>query len=88
MYVPMLWFTQEVNLTSEYASQVKLLVIMPPLISGICFSVGALGILLAIMSVVIYIRTSREDGQTENLIPKEAREGDKDAEVTAINNEE
>jgi hypothetical protein len=74
MYVPMLWFTQDVNLTSEFASQVKFLLMLPTLGNGILFSVASVGILLIFISVIIYLRQRLKDHDTENLISKNERE--------------
>lgn len=75
MYVPMLWFQQEVNLTQEYASQIKLLVLLPPIGTGICISLAVVGILLIVISAVLFFRQKREDEQA--LISKtQSRDGD------------
>ncbi|XP_058791990.1 protein croquemort-like isoform X2 [Phymastichus coffea] len=85
MYVPMLWFTQEVNLTSEYASQVKLLLVLPPLGSGVSISVAILGILLIVISAFLFFRQKKEDDQKHLLSKNSSKDKDLDA---AVNNEE
>ena len=87
MYVPMLWFTQEVNLTEEYASQVQLLLILPPLGTGISFSVAAVGLLLVFISLFLYVRQRMRDNQNEHLLPKDSQSGDRDVDGN-ISNEE
>ncbi|XP_001604561.2 protein croquemort isoform X2 [Nasonia vitripennis] len=81
MYVPMLWFTQEVNLTAEYAKQVKLLILLPPLGSGITFGIAAIGVLLVIIAIFLFVRQKLEDGETELLVPKDNVNGNKDTVV-------
>lgn len=81
MYVPMIWFTQEVNLTSEYAKQVKLLILLPPLGSGITFGIAAIGVLLVIIAVFLFVRQKLEDDQNVRLLPKENENRNKDTEV-------
>lgn len=81
MYVPMLWFTQEVNLTSDYAKQVKLLVLLPPLGSGITFGIAAMGVLLIVVAIFLFVRQKLEDDKNERLVPKENENRNKDTEV-------
>lgn len=71
MLVPMLWFTQEVNLTPEFANQIKIL-LLAPTVGTVLFSVVAgIGVLLIAMSTLMYIRQRRKDEMNENLIPKD-----------------
>ncbi|XP_014213282.1 protein croquemort-like isoform X2 [Copidosoma floridanum] len=70
MYAPMLWFTQETNLTSQYADEMKLLLLLPPLGKWISISVMVIGIICIFYSVFIYVRQRRSD-MNENLLPKD-----------------
>lgn len=64
-YVPMLWFTQEANLTADYASKVKLLLTLSSLGSVTFFGIAGIGILICIIGLFIYIRQiwKGEEGQ-------------------------
>ncbi|XP_054003182.1 protein croquemort-like [Hylaeus anthracinus] len=57
-FVPMLWFTQEAYLTSDYASKVKFVIILQSLGSITCFGIAAIGILLIFIGFFLTIRTN------------------------------
>lgn len=69
-YMPIMWFTQEANLTGEYTNQVKFLLILPTLGLVTCIGIAAIGILLSFIGTFIYIRRrwQREDNQV--LLPR------------------
>lgn len=64
-YVPMLWFTQEANLTADYASKVKLLLTLSSLGSVTFFGIAGIGILICTIGLFVYIRQlwKGEEGQ-------------------------
>lgn len=64
-YMPMLWFTQEASLTSDYVSQVKFLLILPKLGLVTCIGISVIGILITFIGIFVYIRQrwQTEDNQ-------------------------
>lgn len=71
MLVPMMWFTQEVNLTSEYSNQIKILLLAPTVGTALFSVIAGIGVLLIIMSAFMYNRQKKRDELNENLIPKD-----------------
>ncbi|XP_072760757.1 protein croquemort isoform X1 [Anoplolepis gracilipes] len=69
-YIPMLWFTQEANLTASYANQVKLLLILPTLGTVTCFGLGSIGVLIFFIGVFIYIRQKWRGEDNQVLLSK------------------
>ncbi|KAI4493242.1 hypothetical protein M0802_009530 [Mischocyttarus mexicanus] len=55
-YMPMMWFTQEASLTSDYVSQVKFLLILPKLGLITFIGISAIGILISFIGIFVYIR--------------------------------
>ncbi|KAL6447297.1 hypothetical protein ACFW04_001504 [Cataglyphis niger] len=55
-YIPMLWFTQEANLTASYATQVKFLLILSSLGTVTCFGIAGIGVLIFFIGLFAYIR--------------------------------
>lgn len=51
--VPMMWFTQRAAITEDLAGQVRTLVIAPGLGVYVAYGVGALGVILLLVSVVL-----------------------------------
>ncbi|XP_011866286.1 PREDICTED: protein croquemort-like isoform X2 [Vollenhovia emeryi] len=69
-YVPMLWFAQEVDLTASYASQVKLLLILPSLGTVTFFGIAGIGILIVFIGLFVYIRQRWQGEDNQVLISK------------------
>ncbi|XP_029178350.1 protein croquemort-like [Nylanderia fulva] len=69
-YIPMLWFSQEANLTASYANQVKLLLILPTLGTVTCFGIGGIGILIFFIGLFIYVRQKWRGEDNQVLISK------------------
>ncbi|CAL7934544.1 unnamed protein product [Xylocopa violacea] len=55
-FIPMLWFAQEAYLTSDYASTVKLIIILQSLGNITFYGIAAIGILIILIGVFLYIR--------------------------------
>ncbi|KAJ8669368.1 hypothetical protein QAD02_000627 [Eretmocerus hayati] len=87
MYVPMLWFTQDVNLTSDVVSQVKLLKILPTAGNGLLGFIIGIGVFLVVLSGIMYFRQKVRDEQNDILIPKDGRRRDGGIDVADINEE-
>lgn len=69
-YIPMLWFTQEANLTASYASQVKLLLILPTLGTVTCFGIAGIGVLIFFIGLFVYIRQKWRGEDNQVLLSK------------------
>lgn len=69
-YIPMLWFTQEANLTASYASQVKLLLIFPTLGTVTCFGIAGIGVLIFFIGLFVYIRQKLRGEDNQMLLSK------------------
>ncbi|XP_043269958.1 protein croquemort-like isoform X2 [Venturia canescens] len=69
-FVPMLWFSQEADLTSSLASQVKFVLILPLLGQVTLYGIAAIGFLLLAIGTGIYIRRTRRGDDGQSLIPK------------------
>jgi len=69
-YIPMLWFTQEANLTADYASQVQLLLTVPSLGTVTFFGIAGIGILIFFIGIFIYIRHKWQGEESQILISK------------------
>lgn len=70
VYIPMLWFTQEVNLTASYASKVKLLLTLSTLGSVTCFGIAGIGVLIFFIGVFTYIRQKWRGEEGQVLLSK------------------
>jgi len=70
IYIPMLWFTQEANLTADYASKVQLLLILPSLGNVTFFGIGGIGILIFLIGILIYVRQRWRGEESQVLIDK------------------
>ncbi|EZA51413.1 protein croquemort isoform X2 [Ooceraea biroi] len=70
VYVPMLWFTQETNLTASYASQVKLLLTLSTLGSVTCFGIAGIGVLIFFIGLFTYIRQKWRGEEGQVLLSK------------------
>lgn len=73
-YVPMLWFTQEVDLTANYANTIKIALILPTLGAVTCFGIAGIGILVFFIGVFIFVRQKWRGEEGQTLISK--HEGD------------
>ncbi|XP_015598597.1 protein croquemort isoform X2 [Cephus cinctus] len=71
-YVPMMWFKQEADLSSNYASQITFLLILPTLGYVTFYGIAAIGVLLFFIGIALLIRGrwGNNDGQ-QRLITKE-----------------
>ncbi|XP_071636458.1 protein croquemort isoform X1 [Temnothorax longispinosus] len=69
-YIPMLWFTQEANITADYAKQVQLLLILPSLGTVTFFGIGGIGILIFFIGLFVYVRQRWRGEETQVLISK------------------
>ncbi|XP_077259847.1 protein croquemort isoform X2 [Temnothorax americanus] len=69
-YIPMLWFTQEANITADYAKQVQLLLILPSLGTVTLFGIGGIGILIFFIGLFVYVRQRWRGEETQVLISK------------------
>ncbi|XP_032665362.1 protein croquemort-like isoform X2 [Odontomachus brunneus] len=70
-YIPMLWFTQEANLTASYASMVKVVLILPSLGVVTCFGIAGIGILIFFIGIFIYIREKWRHEERQVLLSKQ-----------------
>lgn len=70
MYIPMLWFNQEVFLNAEYAKKVQLLLILPSLGTVTLFGIAGIGLLLVFTGVFIYVRQRWQGEESQVLISK------------------
>lgn len=69
-YIPMLWFTQEANLTTSYASQVKILLILPILGTVTCFGIAGIGVLIFFIGIFVYVRQRLRGEDNQVLLSK------------------
>ncbi|XP_076239555.1 protein croquemort isoform X2 [Calliopsis andreniformis] len=69
-FIPMLWFTQEAYLTADYASKIKLIIILESLGSVTCYGIGAIGILIIAISLFIFIRDNFKGEETQGLLTR------------------
>ncbi|XP_011699089.1 PREDICTED: protein croquemort-like isoform X2 [Wasmannia auropunctata] len=69
-YIPILWFSQQANLTASYASQVKLLLTLPSLGTVTFFGIAGIGILLFFIGVFVYVRKRWRGEESQVLISK------------------
>lgn len=66
----MLWFAQEANLTDSYASQVKVVLILPLLGVVTFFGLAGIGALILFIGVFIFIRQKLRGEESQQLLPK------------------
>lgn len=69
-YIPMLWFIQEADLTASYASQVKILLILPTLGTVTCFGIAGIGVLIFFIGIFVYIRQKLRSEDNQVLLSK------------------
>lgn len=69
-YIPMMWFTQEANLTASYAHTVKIFLILPTLGTVTCFGIAGIGLLIFFIGIFIYIRQKLRGEENQVLLSK------------------
>ncbi|KAK2575738.1 hypothetical protein KPH14_012124 [Odynerus spinipes] len=69
-YMPMMWFTQEANLTSNYASQVKFLLVLPTLGLVTCIGIAAIGLLISFIGIFIFVRLRWQGEDNQALLSR------------------
>lgn len=67
-FVPMLWFTQEARLTSDYASIIKFILILRTLGSVTLIGFAGIGILLISIGIFLFIRHSLRGEENQTLL--------------------
>ena len=67
-FVPMLWFSQTANLTSEYASLVKFMHILPVLGCVTFYGIGCIGAVLFSIGIFIVLRARWREEENQNLL--------------------
>lgn len=80
-YIPILWFSQEANLTASYASQVKVILTLPTLGAVTCFGIAGIGILVFFIGLFIFVRQKWRGEESQTLISKQ--EGDATSRIEA-----
>ncbi|XP_003708422.1 protein croquemort [Megachile rotundata] len=71
-FVPMLWFTQEARLTSDYASIIKFILILRTLGSVTLIGIAAIGVLIISIGVFLFIRHSLRGEENQTLLSNNA----------------
>ncbi|XP_051170165.1 protein croquemort-like isoform X2 [Leptopilina boulardi] len=67
-FVPMLWFSQTAELTSQYATLVKIIHILPLLGHATFYGIGAIGALLVFIAVFVSLRAKWREEENQNLL--------------------
>ncbi|KAH0569073.1 protein croquemort-like isoform X2 [Cotesia glomerata] len=70
IYMPILWFKQEANLTANYARQVKFIATLPLLGHVTFYGIACIGILLMFVGIGVYLKKFRNSDDNQRLIPK------------------
>jgi hypothetical protein len=70
--VPILWFTQSVELTPDLADLAKLLVKLPAIGLTIFFGLAGIGALLIVSGIVITLRNGWEGEEGDKLLGHES----------------
>ncbi|CAG5108740.1 Similar to crq: Protein croquemort (Drosophila melanogaster) [Cotesia congregata] len=70
IYMPILWFKQEANLTANYARQVKFIATLPLLGHVTLYGIACIGILLMFVGIGVYLKKFRNSDDNQRLIPK------------------
>jgi len=70
VYIPMLWFTQEANLTADYANKIKLILTLSTLGSVTCFGIAGIGILIFFIGLFTYVRRKWQGEEGQVLLSK------------------
>lgn len=66
----MMWFTQEANLTTDYASQVKFLLTLPTLGLVTSLGIAGIGILICFIGIFVYIRQRWQTEENQVLLSR------------------
>lgn len=69
-FVPMLWFTQEATLTSDYASTIKMIMIAQSLGGVTSFGVCGIGVLIIFIGVFVLLREKFRGEETQTLLAR------------------
>ncbi|XP_033224505.1 protein croquemort-like isoform X2 [Belonocnema kinseyi] len=70
-YVPMLWFSQTATLTSEYATLVKFMHILPLLGYVVFYGIGCIGVLIFFIGIFITLKARWREEENQNLLPSD-----------------
>lgn len=70
LYIPMIWFTQEANLTSNFASQVKFLLVLPTLGHVTAIGIAVIGLLIFSIGIYLIVRLKLRGEERQGLITK------------------
>ncbi|KAK0178811.1 hypothetical protein PV327_007660 [Microctonus hyperodae] len=70
VYIPILWFTQEADLTSKYTSQIKFVLIIPLLGQVTLYGIAGIGLLVFFIGIYLLIRERRKSDDIQNLISR------------------
>lgn len=70
-FVPMLWFSQTAELTSQYGTLVKITHILPLLGHATFYGIGAIGALLVFIAVFVSLRARWREEENQNLLPND-----------------
>ncbi|KAL0266955.1 UNVERIFIED_CONTAM: hypothetical protein PYX00_009357 [Menopon gallinae] len=69
LYIPMFWFRERATITTDLAFKVLLIQKMPSIISGLCYGLAALGLILAFVAAFMFYRKRNKSTNEELLIP-------------------
>ncbi|XP_057325256.1 protein croquemort-like isoform X2 [Microplitis mediator] len=70
VYMPVLWFKQEANLTESYGKQIKFIATLPLLGHVTFYGIACIGLLLAFIGTGLLIKRFRNSEDNQRLIPK------------------
>lgn len=73
-YIPMLWFRQTALLTEEYASMVRVMIVLSSVGEYIGWSLVGVGVLCAIIGTIVLCRKDWKDRELEHLLEEEEPE--------------
>ncbi|XP_011300459.1 protein croquemort isoform X2 [Fopius arisanus] len=75
VFIPMLWFRQEADLSSDLGSQLKFVLILPTLGHVTFFGIAGLGLLIFFIGGVVCIRGRRKAEDNQRLIARAETNG-------------
>ncbi|XP_033312936.1 protein croquemort-like isoform X1 [Bombus bifarius] len=75
-FIPMLWFTQEAYLTSNYAHIIKFIIILESLGSITCYGIACIGILIISTGIFLYIKHGLGEEENQVLLSNKSNEND------------
>ncbi|XP_063975444.1 protein croquemort-like isoform X3 [Diachasmimorpha longicaudata] len=75
VFIPMLWFRQEADLSSDLGSQLKFVLILPTLGNVTFYGIAGLGVLLLIIGGIVCVRGRRRAEDNQRLIAKNESNG-------------